>query len=109
MFATEKDDDGDEVERMFTDYGELVLLIDASKEALHEPIKDASTQQKRKIIKTLEGRINDTPLQGNEEMMQRFLYLWLFTARELDEGEVTDDEVETFNLNFEEWELQQFH
>jgi hypothetical protein len=99
----------DEVERLFTNYGETALLLDAHKEALREPIKDASSDQQRKIIQYIEDQINNTHMKGNDELMQRFLYLWLFTIRQLDEGDVPDKEADTFELDFVEWEYQQFY
>lgn len=101
--------DPDEVERLFTNYGETALLLDASKEALHEPIKDADQSQKRKIIQYIEDQINNTPLKGNEALMQRFLYLWMFTIRQLDNGGINDEDVKSFKLDFVDWEYQQFY
>jgi len=99
----------DEEDRLFSEYGELVLLLDADPQVLHEPIKDASPEQKKRIIGVLEDQINDTYLEGNEKLVKRFMYLWMFTIRQLDEDVGVDEQTDGFALGFEDWEHDQFY
>lgn len=89
--------------RLFSEYGELVLLLDADPQVLHEAIKDCSPEQQRQIIQVIEDQLNDTYIEGNKELFERHLYVWMYTIRQL------DSEDEHFNLSFVEWEYSQFH
>lgn len=93
----------DDDSRLFTEYGELVLLLDADPEILREAIKDGSQEKKRRIIQVIEDQINDTPIEGNEELFKRHLYVWMFTIRQL------DTETQHFDLNYVDWEYDQFY
>lgn len=99
----------DDSSPLFSEYGQLVLLLDAQPSTLREAIKDASQEQKRRIIGVLEDQLNDTPIKGNEKLFKRYLYLWMFTIRQLDEGSVDNNDVENFKLDFVEWEYNQFY
>lgn len=93
---------------LFSDYGQLVLLLDADTDVLREVIIDTSPEQKRDIIDVLEDQINDAYIEGNEDMLKRFLLLWLFTIRMLDADAGVDERTNGFSLNFSEWEHRQF-
>jgi len=93
----------DDESRLFSEYGELVLLLDADPEILREAIKDCSQEQKRRIIQVIEDQLNDTHIDGNEALFKRHLYVWMYTIRQLD----SDDEL--FMLDFVEWEYDQFY
>jgi len=89
--------------RLFSEYGELVLLLDADPQVLHEAIKDCNQHQLLKIIQVIEDQLNDTPIEGNKELFMRHLYVWMYAIRQ------KDDEDEHFMLDFEEWEYDQFY
>jgi len=99
---------GEQGDSLFTEYGQFALLLEADISALREPIKDCSPEQKREIISVLEDQINDTYMQGNEELLKKFLYLWMYTIRKLDNDANIDERVDGFSLNFSEWEHDQF-
>jgi len=93
----------DEENRLFSEYGELVLLLDADPQVLHEVMKDCNQQQLRKIIQVIEDQLNDTHIEGNKELFMRHLYVWMYAIRQL------DSEEEHFMLDFVEWEYDQFY
>lgn len=99
----------DEEDRLFSEYGEFVLLLDAEPSVLHEAIKDCTNEQLHTIINCLEDQLNETPIVGNEELFKRHLYIWMYCIRQLDDGEANIADDNTFKLNFEEWEYQQFY
>lgn len=100
--------DGED-DSLFSGYGEFVLLLDADPVALREAIRDASQDQKRRIIGVLEDQLNETPIKGNKELFEHHLYLWMFTIRQLDEGPADQSDVDNFRLNYTEWEYNQFY
>jgi len=93
----------DEETRLFSEYGEFVLLLDADPGILREAIRDCSQEKKRRIIQVIEDQINDTPIEGNEALFKRHLYVWMFTIRQL------DTEEQHFDLNYVDWEYDQFY
>lgn len=99
----------DDSSPVLTEYGQFTLLLDAKPSVLKEAIKDASVKQKRRIISTMEDQLNYMPIQGNEELFKRHLYVWMFTIRQLDDGPANDKEVDNFQLDFTRWERDQFH
>lgn len=94
---------------ILTPYGEFVLLLDADPSTLREPLNDCQPEQLRRIIDCMEDQINETPLEGNEKLIQRHLLVWMMCIRQLDSGEAGMANEDSFSLNFREWEAEQFH
>ena len=105
---SEQNEDGQE-EHILDPYGEMVLLLDADPQTLREPIKTQDNESIRRIINILEDQINNTPLEGNEDLINRHLQVWFFCIRQLEDEPAHKDDYENFKLDFTEWEYQQFY
>ena len=81
---SEQNEDGQE-EHILDPYGEMVLLLDADPQTLREPIRTQDNESIRRVINILEDQINNTPLEGNEDLINRHLQVWFFCIRQLED------------------------
>lgn len=70
--------------RLFSDYGEFVLLLEADPLTLMEAMNDSSPEQLLKVISTIEDRLNDgfihedgfsQNVRSDEESFKRLVFL----------------------------------
>ena len=88
---------------ILSEYGQFVALLDADVGVLREALRDCNEDQLRTVINCLQDQINDTPIEGNEELFKHHLYLLMFAIRQLEGRYEHGKESDNFQLNFLEW------
>jgi|APHM01.1.fsa_nt_gi hypothetical protein len=100
------------VDRLFTDYGELHLLLDADPQVLHETIFSCEPEQLEKIMGVMENQLADYQYHAPADLptAQQFLSVWFmalrawdYNTREDGSSELTDLDFETLKYN-QHWE-----
>jgi len=90
------------VDRLFTDYSELYLLLEADPKVLHEAISVCKPEQLEKIMSVIEDNLNDYNYNNPSdiETAQQFLSVWYIALRTWDKETSPEGEYEVTKLDF---------
>ena len=96
-------------DKLFSDYGELYLLLETEPEVLHEAIGDCSGPQLNKILGLMEDQINDINMSGPSKipLVQHHLTVWFIALRALDRQTGSSDREVRSKLDSNNLELIQ--